>query len=142
MRETAAEIEARYLGMAPAGKASSKKVKPGRTGPKRRSRKVKCWTLAKVWATCPSAVAVWLALREIAAEKSSRVLTPTREMIAVRTGIERRPTISRALTTLENAGWIARAHVPVTVGTRRAATLLRIVLCRRERSTFLTAAAP
>jgi hypothetical protein len=70
------------------------------------------------------------------------IVTPTRATIGKAAGIDRAPTISRALTALEAAGWIDRVHVPVTVGGRQTATLLRIVLRRRERKVFLTAHHP
>jgi hypothetical protein len=41
---------------------------------------------------------------------------------------------------LEKAGWIHRKHVPVFVGKIQSATLLRIILCRRERKSFHTGA--
>ena len=94
------------------------------------------WTLARLWRENAPAVCVWQALELLAAGKS--VVTPTREIISKAAGIHRLPTISAALTTLEAAGWISRAHVPVTVGGKQTATLLRIVLHRRERKVFLT----
>jgi hypothetical protein len=55
-------------------------------------------------------------------------------MLAEITGITREKTISTALSALEQAGWIERVHVPVTVGGKRTATLLRITLCRMGRN--------
>lgn len=55
-------------------------------------------------------------------------MTPTRGQLAELTGLGKLETVSRALTTLEKAGWIDREHVPVTKAGRRTATLLRIVV--------------
>lgn len=131
MGETAAEIEARYLGMVPGKRAP----KPPKTdgapagGPKRRGRKPEPWTLRRVSEACWAAPTVYLALLEAAAGAST--CTPTRATLCDATGIRRLKTVSAALTVLESAGWIRRSHVPVTVGTKRAATLLRIRVLRK-----------
>jgi len=78
---------------------------------------------------------VWLALTDLADARGSAVVTPTRGQLAALTGIRRHKSISQVLTTLEKAGWIDRMHVPVIVGGKRAATLLRIILRRRGRKT-------
>jgi hypothetical protein len=66
------------------------------------------------------------------------IVTPTRESIGKAAGIDREKTISAALTALESAGWIDRVHVPVHIGGKQTATLLRITLHRRGRKTPLT----
>ncbi|MGD0090049.1 MAG: hypothetical protein ABSE73_09020 [Planctomycetota bacterium] len=83
---------------------------------------------------------MWQALEALSGGRA--VVTPTREAIGKAAGITRDPTISAALTTLEEAAWIDRVHVPVKVGNVQTATLLRITLHRRERKTFLTAHNP
>jgi len=92
------------------------------------------WPLAKLVKENRAAPAVWLALNELAA--GSPVVTPTRARLCEASGLNRLPTISRALSALEKAGWIHRKHVPVFVGKIQSATLLRIILCRRERKSF------
>ena len=81
-----------------------------------------------------SAAAVWLALCDLSAARRSSVVTPTRAQVSSMTGLRLR-TVSNSLTTLEKAGWIDRAHIPVTNEGKRTATLLRIVLLRKGRST-------
>jgi hypothetical protein len=88
------------------------------------------WTLAELRKACGSAPTVWLALTDMATDRSSAIVTPTRQMIADATGIKKPLTISRALTALECGGWIDRAHIPVINGGIRTATLLRLVLRR------------
>ncbi len=90
------------------------------------------WPLAKVFKARPSAVAVWQAMCDLADERRSPVVTPTRARIAAMTGINEQ-TVSDALTTLDEAGWIGRVHVPRLDGGKRV-TLLRIVLHRTCRS--------
>jgi hypothetical protein len=92
------------------------------------------WTLAAVFRTTPMALAVWCALCELADARRSSVVTPTRAKLARAIGIDRQKSVSAALTLLERAGWIERVHVPVTSGGIQRATLLRIVLCRKRRS--------
>lgn len=98
-----------------------------------RKRRARAWSVARLAQTCSAAPVVWLVLLDLAATRHTSVVTPTRDKLARLTGIRRHKTISTALTTLELAGWIERVHVPVTVGGRRAATLLRIVVRRRGR---------
>ena len=87
------------------------------------------WPLAKLRDTCPSAPVVWVALCDLAAERGTPVLTPTRKLLASLTGIERLRTISTALTTLAKAGWMDRTLVPsFRDGIRK--TLLRVTLRR------------
>lgn len=101
------------------------------------------WTAARLFRACRSAPAVWLALCELAQERGgAAVVTPTRDELAKRAGVSRLPTISAALTALERAGWIERAHVPKFENGQRCATLLRIVLRRSARKSFPTARAP
>jgi len=88
------------------------------------------WPLAKVVRACPSAASVWLAMLDLAGERGSALITPTRKQLAALSGIGKLATVSRALTTLERAGWIVREHIPVKDGGVRSATLLRIVLRR------------
>lgn len=99
-------------------------------GTSRRRRKE--WSLAQLSKARPSAVQVWQALCALADERGSPVVTPTRAVLAAMAGINVQ-TVSDALTSLEAAGWIDRAHVPRMNGGKRA-TLLRIVLRRRCRS--------
>ena len=102
-------------------------------------RKQREWSLARVTKACRSAPIVWLALLDLSEFRGSPVITPTREELSKLSGIPRVKTISRALTILEQAGWIARIHVPISVRNVRQATLLRITLCRRGRKAPLTA---
>ncbi|TWT41091.1 hypothetical protein RAS1_37830 [Phycisphaerae bacterium RAS1] len=104
---------------------------------KRRRRHV--MTLAAVYKRRPCAVAVWFALADMAEERKSAVVTPTRDELSQRSGANFK-SVSAALTLLESAGWIDRVHVPVKVGGRQTATLLRIALRRRGRSTPRTGA--
>lgn len=97
------------------------------------------WPLAKVCRECRSAPAVWLALEDMASERGSLLVTPTRKQIAVMSGVNKLATISRALTTLEQAEWIVREHVPVHDGRVQTATLLRITLRRSARKRVHTA---
>ena len=102
--------------------------------PKRRPKE---WTLAKVRQTCPSAPAVWVALCDMAAERGSNLVTPTRESLAAATGIKKPGTISEALTALTKAQWIDRILVASSQNGLRT-TLLRIVLRRSARKTVRT----
>lgn len=104
---------------------------------KRRPKRQKLWTLKRVIAECRIAPAVWMALCDMADERGSIVVTPTRELLSKVTGIRRLPTLSRALTVLHNAGWLIRTLVPAGDITARK-TLIRITLCRIERKTFHT----
>ena len=97
------------------------------------------WLLARVTKACRSAPAIWMALEQMSVERGSPVITPTRKELSELSGIPRVKTISRALTVLEDGGWISRAYVPISKGNVRCATLLRITLCRRGRKTPLTA---
>jgi len=87
-------------------------------------------TLAELRTACRDAPVVWLALCEMAAERGSNYVTPTREKLSERTGIARLKTISAALTALHQAGWIQRKHTPVSAGGQQTATLLSIILRR------------
>ncbi|MFH0983387.1 MAG: helix-turn-helix domain-containing protein [Planctomycetota bacterium] len=100
-----------------------------------RKPRAKPWPLADVYRASHAAPVVWLALLDLADKRGTPVVTPTREGLAKATGIDRHKSISRALTALEQAGWIDRRHVPVGKGGRQVATLLRIVLRRRGRKT-------
>jgi len=97
----------------------------------RRKRKP-AWPLSKVVAVCRSAPAVWLALQNISEERRTHIVTPTRTDLSQRSGVARANTISRALSTLEEAGWLEREHVPVFEGAQRVATLLRIILRKQQ----------
>jgi hypothetical protein len=94
-------------------------------------------SLAALIARQRSAPTVWLALCDMADERGSRVVTPTREQLRELTGLNEK-TISAALTALEEVGWIDRVHKPVMVGQKRVATLLRITLIRRTPLTVRT----
>lgn len=94
------------------------------------------WPVWKLVKENRSAPAVWLALLELA--NGRKIVTPTREQIAHAAGISRRPTVSAALTTLADGGWIDRMYKPVFQGGRQTATLLRIAMLRRERKSFPT----
>jgi len=93
---------------------------------------------AALWAKSHAASNVFGALEDMAAERGSPVITPTRQQLMDTTGVRKTATISAALTALEQAGWIDRVHVPVMVGSRQTATVLRVVLRRRCPSTALT----
>jgi len=93
------------------------------------------WPLAKVVRECRSAAAVWLSLEDMAHERGSVVVTPTREAIAVAASLKKHDTVSEALSALEAAGWIERRHVPVFKGGRQVAVVLRIALRRIHRKT-------
>ena len=91
------------------------------------TKRARHWSLARVVSKRPSAAAVWLALCDMATARGSPVVTPTRAQLHKMTG-KNKKTVSAALTTLEEAGWIERFHVPVSKAGKRSATLLRIVL--------------
>lgn len=97
-------------------------------------RRPKPWTLARVRRECPSAAAVYLALLDLAAERRTSLLTPTRKLLASMTGIKKHQTISQALTTLTRAGWIDLNHIPSSNRGQRT-TLLRLILRRMHRKT-------
>jgi hypothetical protein len=97
-----------------------------------RRKRRPAWPLSKVVAVCRSAPAVWLALQNISEERRTHIVTPTRTDLSQRCGVARANTISRALSTLEEAGWLEREHVPVFEGAQRVATLLRIVLRKQQ----------
>ena len=99
-------------------------------------RRKKQWALSKVCRACRSAPAVWLVLADLAAERRSHLVTPTRELLSRVSGVRGLKTVSKALTTLHNAGWIERIHKPVTQSGKRTATLLRIVLRRGTYTQF------
>ena len=104
---------------------------------KRAKHREEPWPLAKLRSACSSAPVVWLALCDLAAERGTSVLTPTRELLVTLTGIVRRQTISEALTTLAKAGWVDRTIVPsFRDGTRK--TLLRVTLRRKQRKSLHT----
>lgn len=84
-------------------------------------------SLRKVVAACPSALAVFRALEEVAGADKSLRITPTRADLAALTGISFE-TISKALGILKSARWISLTHVPVHVGAIQTATLLRITI--------------
>lgn len=105
---------------------------------KKPSRRLKTppWSLARVWKEDCSAVCVWQALEAMANGK--QVVTPTRDRLSKATGIKRLPTISKALTTLERAGWILREHFPrFDPSGKRLCTLLKVIMLYRERKTLL-----
>lgn len=104
-------------------------------------RRPKPWTLARVRRECPSAAAVYLALLDLAAERRTSLLTPTRKLLASMTGIKKHQTISQALTTLTRAGWIDLNHIPSSNRGQRT-TLLRLILRRMHRKTVLTGKLP
>ncbi|MBK9120701.1 MAG: hypothetical protein IPM18_14065 [Phycisphaerales bacterium] len=96
-----------------------------------RGRKTRRGTVRELHKACSAAPVVYLALLDLAGR--STVCTPTRETLSAATGIPRLKTISAALTALEKASWIRRAHVPVLVGSKRTATLLRIQILGKGR---------
>jgi len=97
-------------------------------------RRQKPWSIAKVYGEHPCALAVWLVLCELSEARKSAVVTPTRAELSARSGANVK-SVSAGLTLLERAGWIDRVHVPVRVGGRQTATLLRVILRRSWRST-------
>ena len=103
-------------------------------------RRPKPWTLAQVRTECSSAPTVWLALMDMAEERGSSVLTPTRQILSEATGIKKHATVSMALSALERARWIDRVHIPSWQNGQRT-TLLRLVLRHSARKTVRTARA-
>ncbi len=95
--------------------------------------------LALVYQHRKAAPAVWIALCDMAREKASNFVTPTRAELAQRAGCNEK-TVSACLTTLEGAGWITRQHQPVVENSQQTATLLRIFLRRDGQTTSPTAA--
>ena len=88
----------------------------------------RAWAVKKLHAECRAAPAVWLALCELAAERGSSLLTPTREQICKIAGISRPRTISTALRALADAGWIDVHRVRVSGKNGGFATLMKVVL--------------
>ena len=105
-----------------------------RKRPRRRAK-----PLAELVTNCPSAAAVWIALSDLAADRGSSVVTPTRAQLRTLTGLTLK-TISRALTSLETAGWLDRVHV-LRENSGALVTLLRIVLRRKRTTPTATATA-
>jgi len=70
--------------------------------------KGKPWSLRRLQRQghCSKSLFVWIALHDMALQARSRVLTPTHDILSLITGIKRTSTLSLALTTLHNAGWI------------------------------------
>lgn len=87
---------------------------------------------------CRSAAVVWVALQDMASERGSHLVTPTREELMTRTGISRTQTISKALTALDKAGWIERNIVRQPGSGGQFVTLLRVVLLRTQQKTHRT----
>lgn len=110
----------------------------GKKSEQRRSKPP--WTLAQVRTECSSAPTVWLALMDMAEERGSSVLTPTRQILSEATGIKKLATVSMALSALDRARWIDRVHIPSWQDGQRT-TLLRLVLRRSARKTVRTARA-
>jgi hypothetical protein len=137
MPESEVDIARRYMAriIAPPRAGKPRRGVAPRPSPARARRRAP-WPLRRVFRECRSAPTIWLALLDLAGERA--IVTPTRAMLAAASGIKRYPTISAALTVLERAGWIERVHVPRLANSRQRATLLRIVLRRRERKTFRT----
>ncbi len=98
-------------------------------GRARHARRPRPWPLHRLVELCPSAAAVFLALSDMRGERGSRVVPPTRSELRDRTSLSFE-TISKSLTALKTAGWIAREHIPVHVGNTQTATLLRITIFR------------
>ena len=86
------------------------------------------WSLARVTKTCRSAPAVWLALERLAADKGTRVVTPTRDLLCKLSGLRSVKTTTLALNALESAGWVDRAHFPAYRASGQRVTLLKIIL--------------
>jgi len=102
-------------------------------------RRRKQWAAKRIHSKCKSAIAVQWALVEMADDRGSDVVTPTRKTLSARTGIKRLNTISEALTTLTRAGWIDRDLIPVGRG-KDQKRLLRLIVRRKPRKTLLTGA--
>lgn len=115
-------------------------------------RRPKPWPIVKLYGECRAAPVVWLTLCDMAADRGSPVVTPTREQIAQATGIKKLATVSAGLTALHKAAWLDREHVPITQAGRQVATMLRLVLrrvagahsrsARKTASTAQTSVAP
>lgn len=86
------------------------------------------WSLAKVTKECRSAPIVWVALEQLATEKGTRVVTPTRKDICKLSGIRDVKTITLALNTLEHARWLDRGHFPAYRDNGDRVTLLKLIL--------------
>lgn len=100
---------------------------------RKKAKRTNPWSLDRVVKGRLSAAAVWIALNDLAEEKGSSVVTPTRKDLSTRTGVSEKY-ISKALTRLEEAGWIDRHHVPVQHDGQRTATLLRVTIRRNGQS--------
>lgn len=94
---------------------------------KRRTiKRRKLWTVDRLYQTHRPAGLVFNALIELAAGK--KIATPTRAMLCSLTGINRLPTISKALATLKAAGWIEKECIPVVEGVKTVARVLRVII--------------
>ncbi len=85
------------------------------------------WHRREIVAVCPSAVIVFDALREIAERRNKRSFGVSRRQLVDLTGLGRK-TISKGLSTLAEAGWIARKHIPRSNEAGPMATLIRVTL--------------
>ncbi|MFA7279139.1 MAG: hypothetical protein WC100_03495 [Sterolibacterium sp.] len=82
-----------------------------------------------VTTTARLAPAVWLALQQIANERGSPTVTPTRAQLVKLSGVNRVATISDCLSVLELAGWIDRKLMPVN-NNGKMVRMLRIKLLK------------
>lgn len=126
-------IDRDYTGLRLGSVATNSEVHADVSPDRPTRRRGAAWSLARVCERGFLAIAVWQALVDLARDRNSLIVTPTREMLGAAIGRKRHKSISRALTILERARWISRMHVPVGDGDQRTATLLRIELCRMGR---------
>ena len=98
-------------------------------------RRPQQWSRAKLYRQCRAAPVVWGVLEDLAYERGSPVITPTRDQLLEATGSKTTRNISTALTTLHAAGWLIRTLVPVFEGGRQMGRLIRLTLTRKEFTT-------
>ena len=93
------------------------------------------WSISKVTKACRSAPAVWLALEQLAAEKGTHVVCPKRKLLCKLGGIRDVKTITLALNTLEESGWLNRGHFEAYRDDGSRVTLLKLVLLYKTQKT-------
>lgn len=81
---------------------------------------------------CPSAIAVWAALCDMADALDTQCLTPTRQQLSNLCGVRDLDTISKALRVLHEVKWICKETMPVTDNGKITAKVLRITITRKQ----------